>query len=370
MLDSLFTPADFGALHLKHRVVMAPLTRMRAIPGKNAPHALNAEYYSQRTSDGGLIISEATQVMQEGQGYPLTPGVHSDEQVKGWKLVTDAVHAKGGLMALQLWHVGRISHSSMQPGGVLPVAPSAIAAAGKHFDANFQQVDFETPRALETSEIPGIIAGFARGAENAKAAGFDAVEIHSANGYLLDQFLQDGTNRRTDNYGGSIENRARLTLEVVDAVVKVWGADRVGIRLSPFGSFNDMHDSDPTALYTYVLRELGKRGLAYIHLIEPRVPNAGGSDDLNNAAPQNSKVFREAYSGKLLSAGGYNGALAAEAVENGFADAVAFGRLFISNPDLPARLKAGASLNRYDRATFYGGTEKGYIDYPFLEKAA
>ncbi len=290
--DPLFTPVDFGALHLKHRVVMAPLTRMRARPQTNAPYSLNAEYYGQRASEGGLIITEATQVALEGQGYPLTPGVHSDEQVQGWRLVTDAVHAKVGLVVLQLWHVGRISHSSLQPGGQLPIAPSAIKPKGMHIDANFNRVEFETPRALETHEIPGVVAAYARGAENAKAAGFDGVEVHGANGYLIDQFLRDGTNHRTDAYGGSIENRARFLLEVVDAVAKIWGADRVGVRLSPFGTFNDMHDSNPVALFTYVLRELSKRNLAYVHLIEPRSPNPGSSDEQDETAPNAAKIFR------------------------------------------------------------------------------
>ncbi len=368
--DELFRPISLGALDLRHRVVMAPLTRCRATPETNAPHALNAEYYGQRASDGGLIISEATQVVPEGLGYPGTPGIHSAEQVEGWRAITDAVHAKGGQIVLQLWNVGRISHTSMQPGGKLPVAPSAIRPAGQHFTAQWQPTEFETPRALELAEIPGIVAAYAKGAENAKAAGFDGVEVHSANGYLLDQFLQDGSNRREDEYGGSIENRARLTLEVVDASAKVWGSDRVGIRLSPYGTFNDMHDSDPVALYTYLLNQLSLRNLAYVHIIEPRVSDAGGSDEVNNAAPEAAKLFRAAYSGKVIGASGYTGETGAAAIAAGEADAIAFGRAFIANPDLPKRLRMGAPLNRYDRSTFYGGTEKGYTDYPSLADAA
>ncbi|MBC8049365.1 MAG: alkene reductase, partial [Chitinophagales bacterium] len=324
--DHLFLPVSLGGLHLRHRVIMAPLTRCRSLPGTNAPHALNAEYYGQRASEGGLIIAEATQVVPEGLGYPGTPGIHSPEQVAGWKLVTDAVHAKGGKIVLQLWHVGRISHSSMQPGGKLPVAPSAIRAAGQHFTAEWQPAEFETPRALELEEIPGIVAAYAKGAENAKAAGFDGVEVHGANGYLLDQFLQDGTNKRTDDYGGSLENRARLLLEVTDAVAKVWGADRVGVRLSPYGEFNDMHDSDPVALYSYVLQQLSARAIAYAHIIEPRVSNAGGTDDVNHDAPDAAKLFRAAFTGAIIGASGYNAETAEAVITEGKVEAVAFGR--------------------------------------------
>ncbi|MBY0613133.1 MAG: alkene reductase [Beijerinckiaceae bacterium] len=365
----LYSPVKLGALTFDHRVIMAPLTRMRSSQPGNVPNELMATYYGQRASKGGLIVSEATQVSQQGQGYPATPGIHSDEQVAGWRKITDAVHAKGGLIVLQLWHVGRTSHSSFQPDGGLPVAPSAIAPKGKAFTAQFQQVPFETPRALETDEIPGIVEAFRKGAENAKAAGFDGVEVHSANGYLLDQFLQDGSNTRSDRYGGSIENRARLTLEVTDAAISVWGAERVGIRLSPYGTFGDMHDSDPVALFGHVIGELSKRKLAYLHLIEPRSSEAGGGDGSNDNAPDASALFRDKFDGKLISAGGFTRESAEQAVETGTADAVAFGRIFIANPDLPERLRKAAPLNAYDRATFYGGGEAGYTDYPTLEEA-
>ena len=364
----LYSPVKLGALTLDHRVVMAPLTRMRSTQPGNVPNELMATYYGQRASKGGLIVSEATQVMQQGQGYPSTPGIHSAEQIAGWRKVTDAVHAKGGLIVLQLWHVGRISHSSFQPGNVAPVAPSAIAAAGQAFTAQFQQVPFETPRALETGDIPGIVEAFRQGAENAKAAEFDGVEVHSANGYLLDQFLQDRTNHRTDQYGGSIENRARLTLEVADAAISVFGADRVGIRLSPYGTFSDMGDSDPVALFSHVIGKLSERNLAYLHLIEPRASGAGGGDGNDEAAPSTSALFRKTFHGPLISAGGYDRAMAQSAVEAGSADAVAFGRIFIANPDLPERLRRAAPLNAYNRATFYGGGEAGYTDYPSLDE--
>lgn len=367
---SLFDPLHIGDLTLQHRVVMAPLTRMRSQQPGNTPWEMNATYYGQRASAGGLIISEATQISQQGQGYPATPGIHSDEQVAGWRLATDAVHQKGGLMFLQLWHVGRISHSSLQPNGGMPVAPSAIAPSGKTFTAAWQQVPYETPKALTIEGIKGIIADFKRGAENAKAAGFDGVEIHGANGYLLDQFLQDGTNQRTDEYGGTVENRARLLLEVVDTAIAIWGKGRIGVRLSPYGTFNDISDRKPMALFTYVLQQLQARGVAYVHLIEPRATSAGGSDKIDTAAPVTADLFSGAFKGVLISAGGYTRELAIDAVAQHKADAVAFGRLFIANPDLPERLRLNAPLNPYDRSTFYGGAEKGYIDYPALTDAA
>jgi N-ethylmaleimide reductase len=364
-MTSLFDPITVGDLQLKNRVIMAPLTRMRSKQPGNIPHALNASYYAQRAS-AGLIISEATQVSQQGQGYPATPGIHTDDQVSGWRLITDAVHKGGGAIFLQLWHVGRISHPSHQPNGGLPVAPSAIKPSGGTFSADWKPVGFETPRALETSEIAAIIADFRRAAENAKSAGFDGVEVHGANGYLLDQFLQDGSNKRTDQYGGSIENRARLLLEIVDQAIAVWGAGRVGVRLSPYGTFNDMSDSDPVKLFTYVLNQLSDRKIAYAHIIEPRSSLAGGQDSTVQNAPEARSIFRQAFKGVLISAGGYTGDEAISSVKNGSVDAVAFGRLFIANPDLPRRLKEGAELNSYNRATFYGGAEKGYTDYPAL----
>jgi N-ethylmaleimide reductase len=367
-MTTLFDPLRLGDTTIKNRVVMAPLTRMRSKQPGNIPQELNATYYAQRAS-AGLIIAEATQVSQQGQGYPGTPGIYSDEQVAGWQLVTKAVHAAGGTIFLQLWHVGRISHRSHQPEGGLPVAPSAIQPSGGTFSADWKPVKFETPRALETAEIPGIVADYRRGAENAKRAGFDGVEVHGANGYLLDQFLQDGSNKRTDQYGGTIQNRARLFLEVVDQAVAVWGAGRVGVRLSPYGTFNDMSDSDPVALFTYVLGELQNRGIAYVHLIEPRASLAGGQEGVVGGAPEARTIFRAAFRGPIISAGGYGREEAVQAVSEGLVDAVAFGRLFIANPDLPQRLQTDAPLNPYDRATFYGGAAKGYTDYPTLSAA-
>lgn len=367
-MTTLFDTLKLGALTLPNRIIMAPLTRMRSRQPGNIPFALNAEYYAQRAS-AGLIISEATQVSQQGQGYPGTPGIHSAEQVEGWKLVTDAVHKVGGRIFLQLWHVGRISHPSHQPDGGLPVAPSAIAAANSGtYTADWEPTPILSPRALELSEIHGIVADFKKGAENAKEAGFDGVEVHGANGYLLDEFLQDGSNKRTDSYGGCIENRARLLLEVTDAAISVFGKDRVGVRLSPYGTFNDMSDSDPVKLFTYVLEELSQRGIAYTHLIEPRVTNPGSSDAVSQETPSTSQLFRKAFKGVFISAGGYNADNAKEMVESGSVDAVVFGRYYISNPDLPERIAQGLPLNKYDRATFYGGAEKGYTDYPYATK--
>jgi N-ethylmaleimide reductase len=366
----LFSPLQIGDLTLAHRVVLAPLTRMRSTQPGDVPNTMNAEYYGQRASPGGLLISEATQISRQGKGYPAAPGIHSDEQIQGWKLVTRAVHDKGGFIFLQLWHVGRVSHTSLHPETGLPVSSSAVVIAdgAKAFTADFQQVPYETPRALETSELPGIVADYVKGAENARAAGFDGVEIHSANGYLLDQFLEDSVNHRTDQYGGSIENRARLLLEVVDAVVKVWGKGRVGVRLSPFGKFSDMGDSNPEALFTYVLEQLSLRGIAYVHVIEPRAANAGGGAAIDNSRPRTAPLFRKAFEGAFISAGGYTAESAEEAIANGDADAIAFGRLFIANPDLPERFRTGAELNTPNRQTFYGGTEAGYTDYPSLQE--
>lgn len=361
------TPLTLGALTIPNRVVMAPLTRLRNSPA-GVPTALAATYYAQRAS-AGLIISEATCIGPRAIGYPSSPGIHTDEQVAAWRTVTDAVHAAGGRIALQLWHVGRISHPSLQPDGALPVAPSAIAADGKAFTAQWGQEPFPVPRALETAEIPALIAEFVHAARQAKAAGFDAVEVHGANGYLLDQFLQDGSNRRTDAYGGSIANRMRLLIEVVDAVAGVWGADRVGVRLSPYGTFNSMRDSDPIALFTAVVQALDARKVAYVHLIEPRSSDAGMADT-NRAAPSARQLFRPFFHGALLSAGGYDRADAVGALADGSADAVVFGRLYISNPDLFERLVRDAPLNRYNRATFYGGGAAGYTDYPTLAAAS
>lgn len=364
-MTTIFDPLKIGNLTLNNRFIMAPLTRMRSKQPGNIPYELNAKYYAQRAT-AGLIISEATQVSQQGQGYPATPGIYSSEQINGWKLITEAIHKEGGKIFLQLWHVGRISHRSHQPNNELPIAPSAIKPSGGTYSKDWKQVAFETPRALETSEIMSIIEQFKQGAENAKEAGFDGVEVHGANGYLLDQFLQDGSNIRTDNYGGSIENRARLLLEVVDATISVWGAKCVGVRISPYGTFNDMKDSNPIALFTYVLKELEKREIAYVHLIEPRATSAGGDDKINESAINAARIFRKSFDGILISAGGYNSEIAKQAIESGLVDAIAFGRLYISNPDLVKRVREEKELNKYDRTTFYGGAEKGYTDYPSL----
>ena len=359
---SLVSPLGLGRHPLAHRVVMAPLTRMRAGAG-NVPGKLAAEYYSQRASRGGLIISEATQVTPHGQGYPSTPGIHTAEQVDGWRKVTDAVHAKGGVIFLQLWHVGRVSHSSFQPGGVLPVAPSAIAITGQPtLTPDWKTAPYETPRALETDEIPGIIEAYREGARNALAAGFDGVEVHGANGYLLEQFLHNRSNHRTDRYGGSVENRAGLLLEVTEAVVEICGRDRVGVRLSPFGTDNDVGDADPIGLYSYVLSRLEMLDIAYAHLIVGR-----GGPSTDNFVPQPVDQLRPFWRKTLILAGGFTGETANDAIASGQADAVGFGRHFIANPDLPRRLELGAPLNPYNRATFYGGGAAGYVDYPALD---
>ncbi len=368
MTHALLNPLTLGPYQLKNRVIMAPLTRMRAGEG-NVPQAMSVEYYRQRAG-AGLIITEASQISPQGQGYPSTPGIHSAEQVAAWRQITDAVHAAGGRIFLQLWHVGRISHSSFQPDARPPVAPSPIAAAGQTMTAQWSMAPYETPHALTLDEIPRLIEDYRNAARNALQAGFDGVEIHGANGYLLDQFLEDNSNQRTDAYGGSIENRARLLLEVTDAVCEIWGADRVGVRLSPFGSFNDMADSDPAAHFAQIIGWLSDRKLAYLHLIQPRATSAGGSDDVDANAPDTAKMFRANFDGVLIAAGGYKPDTADAAIAEGHADAVAFGRLFIANPDLPARIGQDATLNAYDRPTFYGGGEKGYTDYPFLPAVA
>jgi len=359
---NLLSPVKLGRYELPNRIVMAPLTRMRAAAG-NVPTSLNATYYEQRAS-AGLIIAEATQVSPQGAGYPNTPGVYSPEQVAGWRLVTDAVRDRKGRIFLQLWHVGRISHPSLQPGGELPVAPSAIAPEGETTTYDGQK-PFVTPRALATEEIPDIVEQYRKGAENALAAGFDGVEIHSANGYLLDQFLQDGTNKRTDKYGGSIENRARLLLEVTAAVVSVWGSDRVGVRLSPSGTFNSMHESNPEALFSYVASALNRFDLAYLHIIEPRID---GNETVENSSNLGVGYFRSIFNGTLIAAGGYDREEGNAVLASGDADLVAYGRLFIANPDLPERFALNAPLNEPDRSTFYGGTAIGYTDYSILKQ--
>ncbi|MFV0280526.1 MAG: alkene reductase [Rhodoblastus sp.] len=368
---ALFTPLKIGCATLAHRIVMAPLTRMRASSGTNAPNALNAEYYGQRATRGGLIIGEASPIMASGAAAPNVPGVYSDAQIAGWKLVVDAIHAKGGVAFLQLWHGGRISHSSLQPDGGLPQSASAIPpSSGMVMGADFKPHPFETPRALETSELPGIVAAYGQAAKNARAAGFDGVEIHGANGYLLEQFLQSRTNKRTDVYGGSIENRARLLLEATDAAASAIGADRVAVRLSPYGRANDSGEDDPMPLYGHVIGQLDKMGLAYLHLIEPRASGAGQREVDHKDAPSGCGIVRPLWKGALITAGNFKSDTAAQTVAAGQADAIAFGRFFISNPDLPELIRRNAAFRPYDRSTFYGGNSRGYTDYAPLSEAA
>ena len=350
-MTTLFDPITVGDLVLPNRVIMAPLTRARAIGGGRVPNALMAQYYVQRAS-AGLILSEATAVTPQGVGYADTPGIWSDEQVQGWKLVTDAVHKAGGLIFLQLWHVGRISDPVFLDGQA-PVAPSAVAAKG-HVSIVRPLRDYVVPRALTLDEIPGVVAAYRKGAENAKLAGFDGVEIHGANGYLLDQFLQDGTNQRTDIYGGSLENRARLMLEVTDACIAVWGAGRVGMHLAPRRDSHDMSDSDPKATFGYVARELRKRAIAFICARE------GLGDD------RLGPYLKQEFGGVYIANEKLTKESAEQLVTSGEADAVAFGKWFIANPDLPRRLAMDAPLNEARADRFYHPTSEGYTDYPAL----
>ncbi len=368
--NTLFTPISIGGMALSHRVVMAPLTRMRATVPGNSANEMMAQYYAQRASAGGLIIAEASQVSPDGRGAPCTPGVHSPEQVAGWKRVTDAVHAKGGRIYLQLWHMGRLSHPSHQPDGGQPIAPSAVAANADITTADFKRVPCPTPRALETAEIPAVIGRYVHAARCAMEAGFDGVEIHAANGYLLEQFLQSRTNLRTDRYGGPIENRCRLVLEIARAIAEVWGAGRVGIRLSPYGIANDSGEAEPMPLYSHLIGELDKLGLAYLHLIEPRASGAGQREVDHKDVPSAANLFRPMWHGVLIAAGNFKGGDAAAMLAAGDADAIAFGRFFISNPDLPERLRRGANLTPYNRATFYTRGPEGYLDYPTMDAAA
>jgi 2,4-dienoyl-CoA reductase-like NADH-dependent reductase (Old Yellow Enzyme family) len=353
MSDPLFQPLRAGALTFPNRIMMAPLTRCRASAGR-VPNAMMAEYYTQRAAFG-MILSEATAVSPMGVGYPNTPGIWSDEQVEGWKLVTDAVHQAGGKILLQLWHVGRIS-DPIYLNGELPVAPSAIAASG-HVSLVRPLKEFVTPRALDNGEIPGIVEEYRKGAENAKAAGFDGVEMHGANGYLIDQFLQDSSNHRDDEYGGSIENRARFLLEVADAVISVWGVDRVGCHLAPRGDAHGIGDSDLSAVFHHAARELGKRKLAFLCARE--------SFDQPSLGPS----LKKAFGGVYIANEGFTAESAREAIASGTVDAVAFGKSAIANPDLVERIRTGAPLNAPDPSTFYGDGPVGYTDYPFLETA-
>lgn len=362
MDPKLFSPLVLGDLTLPNRMVMAPLTRNRADPAGDVPHALNAAYYAQRTS-AGLIISEGTQISAEGKGYIQTPGIYSAEQVVGWKTVTDAVHQAGGRIFAQLWHVGRISHVSLLPDGQPPVAPSPITANSQTFTAT-GFADVSEPRALEAGEIARVVADYRKAAENAKTAGFDGVEIHAANGYLLDQFLRDGTNNRDDAYGGTAENRTRFLAEVFDAVTGVYPAKRVGVRFSPFSGFNDIADSDPVATFGVAMARANDAGLGYVHLVEGEMGGArsfpAGSID----------TLRSNFSGAYMANNAYDRKMAIDAIESGDADLIAFGSLFLANPDLVSRFRQDAPLNTPDPETFYGGGAEGYTDYPTLDDAA
>jgi len=352
----VFSPITLGALKLSSRMIMAPLTRNRAAMPGNVPRAMNVTYYAQRSS-AGLIISEAAQVSPEGIGYPATPGIHSKEQVQGWRAVTDAVHAQGGHMFAQLWYCGRISHPDLLPGRQQPVSASAIRPAGDAI--TFEGLKpFVEPRALRTDEIPGIVDQYRQAAKCAREAGFDGVEVHSANGYLLDQFLRDGSNRRDDQYGGSLENRTRLLMEVLSAVLETWEPSRAGVRISPENSFNDIRDSDPQATFNFVAGALSGRGLGYLHVVE--------GDMMSGERRLDYRQVRDNFDGCYMANRGYDKARAQAAIARGDADMVSFGQLFIANPDLVQRFKTDAVLNTPDPDTFYGGDEKGYTDYPTL----
>lgn len=365
--DVLFEPVTVGDMALPNRVLMAPLTRSRATQPGDVPNDMNVEYYRQRAG-AGLIISEATQVSPQGKGYAFTPGIHSEAQIDGWRRVTDAVHEAGGQIILQLWHVGRISHPDLQPNGDTPVAPSAIKPEGAetYISADSGMVPIPTPRALALEEMPGIVEQFRQGAKNAKLAGFDGVEIHAANGYLLDQFLRSGSNHRDDAYGGSLDNRLRLPLEVVEAAVDVWGVGRVGVRISPTGSFNGIEDADPVATFGAFARRLDGFGIAFIEVVEDSFQgnHASGRPDAVIEAIQQG--FPRTY----IANGDYTADEARERIAAGKTDLVTFGRPFIANPDLAERFRRGAPLNDWDESTFYGGDERGYTDYPSLGEQA
>jgi len=351
----LFSTIKLGKQTLKNRIIMAPLTRCRS-DENNIPTEMNRIYYQQRAS-AGLIISEGTQISPQGAGYPNTPGIYNDQQIKAWKKITEAVHAEGGRIFLQLWHVGRVSYPGIQPNDEPPVAPSAIKAEGEYVQ----------PRALEIHEIEDVVLDYKDAAENALAAGFDGVEVHAANGYLIDQFLRDATNKRTDQYGGNYQNRSRFLFDVLDAVIGVWGSDRVGIRLSPTNTFNGMSDSNPEALFSYVVERLNPLNLAYLHVLEGSIHSA---DEAEENSSFESRSLRNIYNGIYMANNGYNKDSAHQAIAMGSADLVSFGNLFISNPDLPERFLKNAALNTTDLDSRYGGDEKGYIDYPLLDTLA
>ena len=352
----LFSPISLGDLILPNRMIMAPLTRNRAAMPGNVPQAMNATYYAQRAT-AGLIISEATQVSPEGVGYPATPGIHSQEQVQGWQAVNEAVHAQGGRLFLQLWYCGRISHPDLLPDNQQPVSASAIKPEGDAFTYEGLK-PFVEPRALRADELPGIVDQYRQAAKHAKEAGFDGVEIHSANGYLLDQFLRDGTNQRDDSYGGSLENRCRLLMEVLSAVIETWEPSRVGVRISPENSFNDINDSDPQATFNFVAKTLSGKGLGYLHVVE--------GDMMSGERNLDYREIRDHFDGYYMANSGYDKARAQVAIASGNADMVSFGQPFLANPDLVQRFKMDAELNTPDPDTFYGGDEKGYTDYPAL----
>ncbi|WP_447956973.1 alkene reductase [Vreelandella sp. EE7] len=362
--ETLLAPTQLGSLPLPNRVIMAPLTRART--PDSVPGEMQQAYYGQRAGSG-LIISEATNISPTARGYVYTPGIWTDEQEAGWKNVVDAVHAKGGRIAMQLWHVGRVSHEMVQPEGQAPVAPSALKGEGAQAFVEFEdgsagQHPASTPRALETDEIPGIVEDYRQAAQRAKRAGFDMIEVHAANAYLLNQFLATGTNKRDDQYGGSVENRARFPLEVVDAVIEVYGADRVGIRLTPFIEIFGLTDDEPKEMSFYLADELAKRGLAYIHLNEP---NWAGGD---NEFPEGFREqMRERFNGSIIYCGHYDAEKGEALIKSGNGDLVAYGRPYIANPDLAERFRANAALNEPNHDTFYGGDEKGYTDYPFMD---
>ncbi len=359
-VTTLLDPIFLGALKLPNRLVMAPLTRSRAGESR-IPNDLMSEYYKQRAG-AGLIISEATVISVEGIGYLNTPGIYSEEQIHGWKGVTETVHKAQGRIYMQLWHMGRISHPSFLPKGIQPVAPSAIPAEGE-IRTPLGKSSFPVPRALETAEVKRVIREYGVAAENAMKSGFDGVELHAANGYLPEQFLNDGTNQRLDEYGGSKENRARFILQALEEIIKVWGDHRVGIRLSPSGLRMGTRDSDPVGTYTYLVRELNHFPLAYLHLVEPLQSLQEEQKYLKHVTP----YFRDIYKGNLISAGGYNPDSAQYALQQGWADMIAFGKAFIANPDLPERIRIAAALNQADPETFYTFDSIGYTDYPFLK---
>ncbi|MTJ09356.1 alkene reductase [Anabaena sp. UHCC 0204] len=354
---NLFTPVKLGNYPLPNRIVMAPMTRLRAI--NNIPNSLMATYYAQRAT-AGLIVTECTMVSPLSVGYLNCPGIYTEEQMDGWRLVTDAVHAEGGRIFLQLWHSGRVSHPSLL-GGELPVAPSAIAGIGS-LHSSIGKVSLETPRALATEEITAIVEEFRQAAKNALEVGFDGVELHGAFGYLIDQFLQDGSNQRSDKYGGSIENRSRFLLEVVDAVASIWGENRVGIKLSPSNTFYGMQDSNPQATFSYIINALNSFDLAYLHLMEANEVDLANRDVMKNLTP----YFRQIFQGTLITNGGYDRSTGDQILSSNNADLVSFGKLFIANPDLPKRLEINAPLNQIDPKTMYATDSQGYTDYPSL----